>query len=274
MTAIKSLGIFAIGALVTLGAFGAPSAHAASTVINACIKTKTGRVRIVGSAASCRKSEYATQWNISGPAGDTGPSGAAGPQGPSGPPGAAGPPGPEGPAGPQGAAGPAGPAGAQGSTGAMGPAGPAGPTGSQGPSGVGALIVTDATGEQLGRYDPDSQTVIHPFGSNFVAIAVDSSGFTETGIDFYHTSADCSGTRYIPGVANPLMESGFTTDDKAVYFQNGSATQMTFFSIEHVDAGADALQPGTCASSSGFNSLGATVKTTSLPSVVAPLHLQ
>jgi hypothetical protein len=93
-----------------------------NAVINACVKKKDGRVRIVAASASCRRNELALAWNAQGqpgPAGPTGPVGRAGATGP---------------AGSAGAAGPKGEPGARGETGAAGPAGPAGP---QGPSGSG-----------------------------------------------------------------------------------------------------------------------------------------
>ena len=92
-----------------------------NAVINACVKKKDGRVRIVAASASCRRNELALAWNAQGqpgPAGPTGPVGRAGATGP---------------AGSAGAAGPKGEPGARGETGAAGPAGPAGPAGHRGP---------------------------------------------------------------------------------------------------------------------------------------------
>src|SRR4051794_6640833 len=89
-----------------------------SAVIHACVKKKTGLVRIVAASATCRRGESPVAWNAQGARGANGAAGAAGPQGPAGPAGAVGL---KGDSGAQGAAGPAGPAGPQ------GPAGPAGP---------------------------------------------------------------------------------------------------------------------------------------------------
>jgi hypothetical protein len=119
-----------------------------SAVIYACVKKKTGLVRIVAASASCRPGESSVAWNGQGTRGPAGEPGAAGPQGPAGPAGAVGP---KGDAGAVGAAGPAGPAG---------PAGLAGPAGPSLPSleslnGVGchlagaagaATLTYDATG--------------------------------------------------------------------------------------------------------------------------------
>jgi hypothetical protein len=88
-----------------------------NAVINACVKKKDGRVRVVAAAASCRRDELPLAWNGQGPAGPAGPAGRAGATGPAG------------------AAGPKGDPGARGATGAAGAAGRAGPTGAQGPAG-------------------------------------------------------------------------------------------------------------------------------------------
>jgi hypothetical protein len=105
-----------------------------NAVINACVKKKDGRVRIVPVAASCRRNEQAVSWNAKGQPGSAGPTGAAGQSGPTGP---AGPPGPPGIAGPKGDAG---------APGAAGPAGPAGPTGPQGPAGAGLSALESLNG--------------------------------------------------------------------------------------------------------------------------------
>jgi hypothetical protein len=102
-------------ALVAGVAFAAqPTAvHPTSALINACVKKKTGSVRVVAASSSCRKGESALAWNRQGPAGSRGVNGSAGPAGPAGIAGgkgdlgARGPTGPAGPAGPKGDAGPA-----------------------------------------------------------------------------------------------------------------------------------------------------------------------
>jgi hypothetical protein len=88
-----------------------------NAVINACVKKKDGRVRVVAAAASCRRNELPLSWNSQGSAGPAGPAGRAGATGPAG------------------VAGPKGDPGARGATGAVGAAGRAGPTGAQGPAG-------------------------------------------------------------------------------------------------------------------------------------------
>jgi hypothetical protein len=87
-----------------------------NAVIKACVKKKTGQVRVVGSGGACRRGESPLSWNAQGPAGVRGAAGVTGPAGHAGP---LGPFGPKGETGARGATGPAG---------AAGPQGPAGPT--------------------------------------------------------------------------------------------------------------------------------------------------
>ncbi|MFL5979377.1 MAG: hypothetical protein ACJ76O_12230, partial [Gaiellaceae bacterium] len=65
--------------------------ESSSAVIHACVKKKTGLVRIVRASAACRRGESPVAWNAQGARGAAGAAGAAGPQGPAGAAGAAGP---------------------------------------------------------------------------------------------------------------------------------------------------------------------------------------
>jgi hypothetical protein len=109
--------IVAVAAAVLLGVT-ASIADAQTSIIRACVTSKTGSVRIVSATDTCKQGEVLLTWN------QQGPTGSQGPEGPAGPAGATGATGPQGSAGPQGATGPQGPVGA---TGSQGPAGPEGP---------------------------------------------------------------------------------------------------------------------------------------------------
>lgn len=84
------------------------AAPVSAQVINGCVDTNKGTLRLVKAGEPCDKNEYAVSWNAGGQAGAPGAQG------------------PQGVAGPQGAQGVA---GSQGSTGATGPQGPAGSAG-------------------------------------------------------------------------------------------------------------------------------------------------
>jgi hypothetical protein len=114
----------ALAAGVALAAQQPSARRPSSAVINACVKKKSGKVRVVASLNACRRGEMPLSWNVQGPAGSRGPTGAPGVAGPTGPAGAAGPKGDAGARGATGPAGAPGPAGRQGSTGPQGPPGP------------------------------------------------------------------------------------------------------------------------------------------------------
>jgi hypothetical protein len=72
--------VFVLSTLISVG-----------EVIEACMDTQNGAIRIVSAGASCAEGETKLEWNILGPQGNAGPQGDAGPQGPAGDPGPQGP---------------------------------------------------------------------------------------------------------------------------------------------------------------------------------------
>ena len=93
---------------------------AAVPTINACVNktTKAARISIYfHSVADCDSNEAFKQWNVTGPTGPKGATGAVGPTGAKGATGATGATGPSGGAGRTGATGPTGPTGLTGATG-------------------------------------------------------------------------------------------------------------------------------------------------------------
>ena len=139
---VLALALLTVGVVAGVSAAGrTPGSH--SDAIQACRHERTGLLRVVSHAGSCRNSERSLSWNVAGPRGATGPAGSPGPAGAEGARGPAGPAGPQGPAGAPGATGAAGPAGATGPAGAAGAVGPAGPAG---PAGEPVDAVADLAG--------------------------------------------------------------------------------------------------------------------------------
>src|ERR1700684_1375662 len=96
-------------AFALLSAAAVVPAHAA--VIHSCVNKTTGALRIVSATTTCKVTETAVSWDMTGPQGPQGPQGAQGTKGPQGAQGAQGAPGAQGPAGSQGPQGPQGPPG-------------------------------------------------------------------------------------------------------------------------------------------------------------------
>jgi hypothetical protein len=143
------------------GVYAATTQSSNTNTIYACQTKGDNLLRVVDANTACKNNETVLSWNVIGPKGDKGDTGAAGPkgdtgavgatgsQGPKGDTGATGvtgTAGPQGPAGVDGAVGPQGIQGPKGDTGAQGPVGPIGPQGLEGKEGVQGFV--GATGLQ------------------------------------------------------------------------------------------------------------------------------
>ena len=136
---VAALALFAGAAGVSFASQALTSTRTATSVLNGCMKSRDGQLRILAVGESCLRGETAVSWNVRGPRGQTGPLGPPGEKGDTGAAGATAAQGTRGAAGATGspgADGPAGATGAVGPTGATGPAstvaGPTGPTGATG----------------------------------------------------------------------------------------------------------------------------------------------
>lgn len=282
--------------LTALGVLSiAGTAAADSERIHVCLNMKTGEFRLLA-GRSCPANTRLVAWHVNLPAplatgGTQGPAGPAGPMGPAGPQGPAGPAGPQGPrglqgvngsqgvAGPQGPAGPrgvAGPQGARGEVGAMGPAGPAGSNGND------MMTVVDQLGQEVGlATDPYSGLVLRRVGADAIVFLASPSGPSAGPIDFYHSTADCSDSRYIP-IASGTGFAYFATvrGDTAFYTKAVDPTgtsQVRILAYEHFEAGENALQQGVCTPYDvGSASLGVltTASDPLLGQLALPLHLK
>jgi hypothetical protein len=136
-------------------------------VIYSCVN-RLGLIRIVKNASSCIANETLLRWNIVGPQGSKGDTGAAGVQGlkgDTGATGAIGPAGETGATGAQGVKGDTGAAGAQGLTGDTGATGATGPQGATGDTGAtGAIGPAGETGAQGATGDTGDTGAIGPQG--------------------------------------------------------------------------------------------------------------
>jgi hypothetical protein len=162
-----------------------------------------------------------------GPQGNAGAAGADGPQGLAGPAGTTGATGPQGTPGPTGATGAAGPQGLMGLSGPQGPAGATGAAGPQGPAGSGAVQVYDSTNAVVGSLVSQDQILLNvPRG---VMLSFNSSGFQSNDsslVNFYHSTADCSGTRYMDNTAVPA--NSFLVGG-VLYYASGTPTVWPLF---------------------------------------------
>jgi hypothetical protein len=161
--------VVAAAAVTVLVAGGAAYATGlvSNAQINACAKKSSGALRLKGSG-SCRPSERAVAWAVTGPRGPAGPAG---------------------PAGAQGAQGPAGQTGPPGSTGATGAAGPPGPSYSLSLSYPSATVQNPAA-DQYGHSGLDSGEVACGSGKKVLGGGVR----TDSGVQYVNDSYPSDGS--------------------------------------------------------------------------------
>lgn len=180
--------------LVACGAAYATGLTGSAGTIKACASKANGSLRAVGPRASCRTSERALTWNVSGPRGAAGPVGAQGTPG---------------------AAGPQGPAGAQ------GPAGPAGPAGPTGPAATLALSYPSASfaNPSTAQYGTgiDFGEVGCPSGRRVVGGGVHTSGVKQLVNETYPTDGTGSGNAGDVAWGATVVNPGPTAETFTVY---------------------------------------------------------
>jgi hypothetical protein len=190
--------------------------------------------------------------------------------------GATGPAGPQGAAGPPGAVGPSGPAGAQGPGGIPGPSGPAGA-----PGAAVAANVQDSNSIVLGTIMDVQLDILARINSTLVVLQSpllsDGSNFRISGIQFLHTTPDCSGTRYVQ--ASPIAGSLLRVAQQIVlgaglrptaYLPIFPTSTISVGSFEVIPVGQDASQPGNCTATSGSVPNAGTTTTLDLGSYAPP----
>ena len=80
---LTGVPVFAVSLLLVVFA----SAQADASVLDACVNSGNGMMRLVDATTVCHANETRVEWNQVGPQGPAGPTGSTGPAGPTGPPG-------------------------------------------------------------------------------------------------------------------------------------------------------------------------------------------
>jgi hypothetical protein len=174
-----------------------------------------------------------------------GPQGLKGDKGDTGARGAAGVPGPTGPQGP---------AGPTGATGAQGPTGPQGLKGEPGATGSAdshAAIVVDALNTEVGvATDPVYGVVTRRLGADLVVFNATAAGPVARPIEFFHTTPDCSGDRYLPTFSQVGLAYFAQVRQGTIFYTTtpdpAGTLQVPVGSVEFVGLGDDATLPGSC----------------------------
>lgn len=219
MNRLKKLAVLITFALMSSFALSAQLPASANTSYVACLKSKSGEIRLVIKGKRCVRGEKKVKISLAGPKGEIGSTGHQGDKGEKGE---------------VGDAGPKGAAGAAGSSGGSGPQGPAGPDGATGPDGpVGAALVhklptnfnqkflIDKTGfgccERSNRYlgihvkfrNTTNNTISRLTSDN---LQVNPNTATQMWLQYYDVNGDIIGNPQTQSNAFPLTNSHVETD--------------------------------------------------------------
>lgn len=233
--------------------------------IRTCVNVRSGEIRMLLPGRHCGSHERLVEWNLKGARGPEGPQGTQGPQGPRG---LQGTQGPQGPKGDPGAKGDPGTAGSQ-----------------SGYVGESALLLVDQNNQEVGvTTDPYSGIVVRKVGQDYVVFFASPSGPDGGPIDFYHTTADCSGDRYVSISGGRGFAFFAQVHQGAVIFTKtpamdalGAPTAVDVHSVEHIGAAQDAMLPGVCEAGEGLGmSVGVVtaVNDPVLASLALPLRIK
>ena len=150
--------------------------------------------------------------------------------------------------------------------------------------GTGGLVVKDSLGHEVGPLLQLNNVAVK-LGNTFFTTAgqVFQSGFDNscgaTCVAFFHTSADCLGTRYISSDTQNLPSRSAASVNGTLYFPAAPFQQLTVNSIEvFTNSGDDVTQPGTCQSGPTygfpFTETFGTVGTFDLSVFTPPFHVE
>jgi hypothetical protein len=161
--------------------------------------------------------------------------------------------------------------------------GPAGPAGSSVSSASESLFsIVDQNGQDVGvATDVFGGFVYRRVGNDAIMFFATPAGPVTGPIDFYHSTADCSDSRYLPivggaGFAYYATVRGGTAFYTKTMDPNGTL-QVPILAVEHFNAADDATQAGVCSPMVNAGaSLGVVTTTTDpvLASLALPLRLK
>jgi hypothetical protein len=100
--------------------------------------------------------------------------------------------------------------------------------------GSGEIVVKDSLGQTVGKL-VDLDFMFLKIGNAPIFLTVVSFGFFPPALDFYHMTADCSGTRYMSALRSggALAEVPGTVDGQTLYYPS-ELTQALFIESEEI----------------------------------------
>ncbi|MBI3933409.1 MAG: hypothetical protein HY316_01875 [Acidobacteria bacterium] len=112
---------------------------------------------------------------------------------------------------------------------------------------IGGVRVVDSVGHLVGPFDRSTlgDAVLLNNGQNTFVTAISRTGFRNIGAEFFHTTTDCSGPRYMLGSPETIARFAIYSAGR-LYFPLAPFELITYQSVEEFPDWADASQPGPC----------------------------
>ena len=111
-------------------------------------------------------------------------------------------------------------------------------------------MIVDATGTEVGILDLGAGVVTRKIGDDLLMLSVSPSGFVQRDTTFYHTSADCSGERFLPNNGGVFAFFGWYVGGTLFYTSLADIANTPMAeelnSYEVIRVGDDPSAPGTC----------------------------
>ncbi|OFV99761.1 MAG: hypothetical protein A3H28_07585 [Acidobacteria bacterium RIFCSPLOWO2_02_FULL_61_28] len=140
------------------------------------------------------------------------------------------------------------------------------------PVGIGRIV--DSRGQVVGPFFGFSGVIRQMAGFTF-GLGISPTGFGSGNVNFYHTTSDCSETRFLADGGNSFTKGGAVIDG-ILFYAIEPLQQITANSFEQILPGDNPNQPGRCFRLNPTPTLVGLVATFDLSTLglVPPFHLE
>jgi hypothetical protein len=139
------------------------------------------------------------------------------------------------------------------------------------------MFLVDSLEQPVGTVvDPSPGTIVRRVGTDLLTMSASRNGFTLSAINFYHTSPDCSGPRYLlDSSTGAEFVYAAQVRETTLFFTRTHAT-IAVGSRETLGAAQDPEAMGSCVRYAAMMSVGPAVALTdtALGNLVPPFHIK
>jgi hypothetical protein len=138
------------------------------------------------------------------------------------------------------------------------------------------LTIVDQNGQEVGAAtDAFGGFIVRKIGTDAVAFYGSTAGLQTGPIDFYHSTPDCSDSRYVQIFGGAGFAYFAWTHGSTVFYTKSvdASAQVPVLAYEHFEATDDPTQPGRCLAIDGGGLASVGVVTTATDPVLGSLAL-